>query len=158
VGRLGGGDRATVTYFNVTHGLTNVWYQFWEEPDAPCFWTDTQANFLETWRHFVAGARSADPAARVGWSRAGGSAREHQARHIWPIMQSFIEFSAAQGIQPDFISYHLFGNAPEQNRRANRRCSICVSANGFGASPHHRRQLEPPQCLLRAQPGARLPH
>ena len=50
-------------------------------------------------------------------------------------MQSFIEFSAAQGIQPDFISYHLFGNAPEQNRRANRQVLDLLSANGFAPLP-----------------------
>ncbi len=50
-------------------------------------------------------------------------------------MQAFIEFSAAQGIQPDFISYHLFGNAPEQDRRANRQVLDLLSANGFGPLP-----------------------
>ncbi len=126
---------ATVTHFNVTHGLTNVWYQFWEEPDAPCFWTDTQANFHETWRHFVAGARSADPAARVGGPEPAGGPDSIKPGTSWSIMQSFIEFSAAQGIQPDFISYHLFGSAPEQNRRANRRVLELLDANGFGQLP-----------------------
>ena len=124
-----------MTYFNVTHGLTNVWYQFWEEPDSPCFWTDTQANFLETWRHFVLGARSADPAARVGGPEPAGGPDSIKPGTSWAIMQSFIEFSAAEGIQPDFISYHLFGNAPEQNRRANRQVLDLLSANGFGPLP-----------------------
>ena len=126
---------ATVTYFNVTHGLTNVWYQFWEEPDSPCFWTDTQANFLETWRHFVAGARSADPSARVGGPEPAGGPESIKPGTSWSVMQSFIEFSAAQGIQPGFISYHLFGNAPEQNRRANRQVLDLLSANGFPPLP-----------------------
>ncbi len=126
---------ATVTYFNVTHGLTNVWYQFWEEPDAPCFWTDTQANFLETWRHFVLGARSADPAARVGGPEPAGGPDSIKPGTSWTIMQSFVEFSAAEGIQPDFISYHLFGSAPEQNRRANRQVLDLLSANGFPPLP-----------------------
>ena len=51
------------------------------------------------------------------------------------VMQAFIEFSAAQGIQPDFISYHLFGSAPEQNRRANRQVLDLLSANGFAPLP-----------------------
>ncbi len=126
---------ATVTHFNVTHGLDNVWYQFWEEPDAPCFWTDTQAEFLETWRHFVAGARSADPAARVGGPEPAGGPDSIKPGTSWAIMPSFIEFSAAQGIQPSFISYHLFGSAPEQNRRANRRVLDLLAANGFPPLP-----------------------
>src|SRR5262245_10128822 len=126
---------ATVTYFNLTHGLSNVWYQFWEEPDSPCFWTDTEVNFLETWRHFVLGARSADPAARVGGPEPAGGPESIKPRTSWSIMQSFIEFSATEGIQPDFISYHLFGNAPEQNRRANRQALDLLSANGFGPLP-----------------------
>ena len=126
---------ATVTYFNVTHGLDNVWYQFWEEPDAPCFWTDTQAEFLETWRHFVVGARSADPAARVGGPEPVGGPDSIKPGESVPVMQAFIEFSAANGIQPDFITYHLFGTAPEQNRRANRRVLELLSANGFPPLP-----------------------
>jgi hypothetical protein len=126
---------ATVTHFNVTHGLTDVWYQFWEEPDSPCFWTDTEAEFLETWRHFVAGARSADPAARVGGPEPAGGPDSIKPGTSWAIMQSFVEFSAAQAIRPDFISYHLFGSAPEQNRRANRRVLDLLSANGFPPLP-----------------------
>ena len=126
---------ATVTYFNVTHGLTNVWYQFWEEPDAPCFWTDTEANFLETWRHFVAGARSADLAARVGGPEPAAGPDSIKLGTSWAVMQSFIEFSATNGIQPGFISYHLFGNAPEQNRRANQQVLDLLDANGFAPLP-----------------------
>jgi hypothetical protein len=127
--------RATVTHFNVTHGLTNVWYQLWEEPDAPCFWTDTQANYLETWRHFVAGARSADPAARVGGPEPAGGPDSIKPGETVPLMQAFVEFSAANGIQPSFISYHLFGSAPEQNRRANRRVLELLGANGLATVP-----------------------
>lgn len=126
---------ATVTFFNVTHGLDNVWYQFWEEPDAPCFWTDTQANFLETWRHFVAGARSADPAARVGGPEPAGGPDSIKPGESVPVMQAFIEFSEAEGIQPDFITYHLFGTPPEQNRRANQQVLDLLTANGFPPLP-----------------------
>jgi hypothetical protein len=73
---------ATVTHFNVTHGLTNVWYQFWEEPDAPCFWTDTQANFLETWRHFVAGGAQRRSRGARRRTRAGRGPRQHQAGRV----------------------------------------------------------------------------
>lgn len=126
---------ATVTHFNVTHGLDNVWYQLWEEPDAPCFWTDTQANYLETWRHFVAGARSADPTARVGGPEPAAGPESIKPGEAVPLTQAFIEYSAAQGIQPDFISYHLFGSAPEQNRRASRQVLDLLSANGFPPLP-----------------------
>lgn len=126
---------ATVTYFNVTHGLTNVWYQFWEEPDAPCFWTDTEAEFLETWRHFVLGARSVDPAARVGGPQPVGGPDSIKPGTSWAIVPSFLAYSAANGIQPSFISYHLFGIAPEQSRRANRQVLDLLSANGYPALP-----------------------
>lgn len=127
--------RATVTHFNVTHGLTNVWYQFWEEPNAPCFWTDTQASFLETWRHFVAGARSADPAARVGGPETLGGPDAVKPGESVPLMRAFIEDSAAHGITPDFISYHLFGNPPEHGRHASREVHALLTANGFPPLP-----------------------
>ncbi len=127
--------RATVEHFNVEHGLDNVWYQLWEEPNAPCFWTDGQAAFLETWRHFVAGARSADPTARVGGPEALGGPEAVMPGETVPLTRACLEYSAANGIQPDFISYHLFGNPPEQGRRANRQVLEQLDATGFPPLP-----------------------
>jgi hypothetical protein len=158
---------ATVTYFNVTRGLDNVWYQLWEEPDAPCFWTDTQANYLETWRHFVAGARSVDPAARLGGPEPAGGPDSVKPGESVPLLQAFIEFSAAEGIRPDFISYHLFGSPPEQNRRANRRVldlSTPAASRRFPssweaqASRHRRGDDEPADRPGRERPAPRPHH
>jgi hypothetical protein len=127
--------KATVTYFNVTNKLTNVWYQFWEEPDGRCFWTDTQAKYLETWQHFVAGARSADPNVRIGGpAPAAGPAGVKSGESV-PLMQAFIEYSAAHGIQPSFISYHAFNAPPEEGRLRNRGVLSMLSANGLAPVP-----------------------
>ena len=116
-------------------GALNVWYQFWEEPDGRCFWTDTQAKYLETWRHFVAAARSVDPNVRVGGPAPafGPAGVIPGARR--PLMQAFIEYSAAHGIQPSFVAYHTFYAPPEESRLRNRAVLSMLSANGFGPLP-----------------------
>jgi len=127
--------RATVSYFNGTNKLTNVWYLFWQEPDSPCFWTDTQANYLETWKHFVAGARSADPAARVGGPATMGGFESIKPGWPMPLMQAFIDYSAAQKIQPSFIGYHLFESPPEVGRVRNQAILSMLKAKGLQAVP-----------------------
>ena len=127
--------KTTVTYFNVTNKLTNVWYQFWEEPDGRCFWTDTQAKYLETWQHFVAAARSVDPNVRVGGPAPAGGPASVKSGELKPLMQAFIEYSASRGIQPSFISYHTFNAPPEEGRLRNRAVRSMLSANGLAPVP-----------------------
>jgi len=126
---------ATVRYFSVDHGLTSVWYQLWEEPDAPCFWTDTQSKYLETWRHFVIGARSVDPQVKLGGPEPVGGPESIKPGESTPLLQAFLEFSKAQGLRPDFVSYHLFGAPPEAARVANRQVLALLEANGFSGLP-----------------------
>ncbi len=69
---------ATVTYFNVTHGLSNVWYQLWEEPDASVLLDRHPGQLprdLASLRRGGAQRRSRGARRR---SRAGGRPREHQ--------------------------------------------------------------------------------
>jgi hypothetical protein len=127
--------RATVTYFNVTNKLSNVSYLFWQEPDGPCFWTDTQANYLETWKHFVTGARSADPSARVGGPATAAGLESIKPGWSLPLIQAFIDYSAAQKIQPDFIAYHLFEAPPEAGRVRNRAILSMLQAKGLKPVP-----------------------
>lgn len=122
---------ATVRYFSVDHGLSNIWYQLWEEPDAPCFWTDTQAKYLETWQHFVVGARSVDPTVKLGGPEPAGGPGAIKPGESTPLLQAFLEYSKAQGLRPDFVSYHLCGAAPEAARGANRQVLALLEANGF---------------------------
>lgn len=127
--------RTTVNYFNVTYQLGNIWYLFWQEPDSPCFWTDTQANYLETWKHFVAGARSADPNARVGGPAQSASLASIKPGWPTPVTQAFIDYSAAHKIQPSFIAYHLFESPPEEGRIRNRAILSMLQAKGLKPVP-----------------------
>jgi hypothetical protein len=127
--------KATVTYFNVTNKLTNVSYQFWDEPDGGCFWTDTQAKYLETWQHFVSAARSVDPNVRVGGPAPAFGPGGVMRGETKPLMQAFIEYSASHGVAPNFVAYHMFNAPPEEGRRRNRMVSSMLSASGLGPVP-----------------------
>lgn len=127
--------RETVAYFNVTNKLTNVWYEFWPEADTPCFWTDSQDLYLQTWQHFAVGARSADPRARLGGPGTAGGPGAIKRGESVPLMQAFIDYSVAHGIKLDFVSYHLFGSTPEEGRLSNRTVLSMLSAKQLPRLP-----------------------
>lgn len=126
---------ATVTYFNVTNKLSNVWYQFWEEPDGPCYWTATQAKYLETWQHFAVAARRADPNVRIGGPASAGGPDSIKPGESVPLMKAFIDYSAANGVRPSFITYHIFEAPPEDGRLRNRTVRSLLNASGLAQVP-----------------------
>jgi hypothetical protein len=104
---------STVRYLTVTLGYENVWFQLWEEPDGPCFWTDTEANYLQLYERTARAVKRANPNARIG-----GPGSENPAGVIEPstrpLTQALIEHAAATGAPLDFVSYHYFGFTPHR--------------------------------------------
>jgi len=127
--------RETVAYYNVTNQLTNVWFVFWPEADGPCFWTDTQERYLQTWESFAAAARSVDPKARLGGPAPGGGPASIKAGQSVPLMQAFIDYSAARNIKIDFVAYHMFEGPPEEAQLRNRAVLSMLSARGLPTVP-----------------------
>lgn len=129
---------ATVHYFKVTLGLSNVWYQLWEEPDggdSPCFWTDTQAAYLAMWQHTMAGARSADPTARVGGPGTAGGATAVIGKATTPVAEALIKQSVANGTPLSFVSFHLFGVVPEWGYEQAKTTAAWLKQAGVPKTP-----------------------
>ena len=91
------------------------WYEFWNEPESPSFWSGSSEELFRAYEAFARGARRADPAAKVGglavggWNdpRAGEPAKQ-------PLLRAFIERAAARGVPLDFVSWHHFISSPEE--------------------------------------------
>jgi len=126
---------AIVRHFNVDLGIRTMWYQVWDEPDGPCYWTDTQANYLELWRHAVAGARSADPSVRIGGPGVAGGATASIRGDPTPVTRALIETSAQQGLEYGFVSFHIFESAPEQGKVQTDLAHQWLTTAGKGALP-----------------------
>lgn len=100
------GQWATLMASSVRHwvdryGLDEVrqWYfEVWNEPNLHHFWTGSQADYLELYRHTVTAIKGVDPSLRVG-----GPAT---AQAAW--IPEFLSFCEANGLPADFVTTHYY--------------------------------------------------
>jgi xylan 1,4-beta-xylosidase len=83
------------------YGVAEVreWYfEVWNEPNLHAFWTGTQADYFELYRHTAEAIKGIDPALRVGGPAS--------AKNAW--ITEFLDFCAGHGIAADFVSTHHY--------------------------------------------------
>ncbi len=73
-------------------------FEVWNEPNLPAFWTGTQQDYFMLYRHTAAALKSVDAALRVG-----GPAT---ANDEW--IDDFLDFSEKSGVPADFVSTHHY--------------------------------------------------
>jgi xylan 1,4-beta-xylosidase len=85
------------------YGLTEVkrWYfEVWNEPNLKDFWSGSQADYFELYRHAAAAIKGVDRGLRVG-----GPAT---AKEEW--IEEFLDFCERQCLPADFVSTHHYPN------------------------------------------------
>lgn len=121
--------RQAVLHYNRDKGFKIKYLEVWNEPDLPLFWSGTQEEFFGVYRATVEGARSADPAIRVGgpatssWS--GGIGQQG------PLIKNLLEFARRQQLPVDFVSWHAFEKEPSLLRDAGRGIQAWKATFGF---------------------------
>lgn len=73
-------------------------FEVWNEPNLPCFWTGTQEDYFNLYRHTVEALKEVDERLRVG-----GPAT---ARNQW--IEDFVAFCQDNRLPVDFISTHHY--------------------------------------------------
>ena len=106
-----GGDWTTFTTFMAqliaevqAAGMTgpDVRWELWNEADYSGFWSGTQAQWLDTWKHAYEQVRAAIPGAIIeGPSLASG------AGGSW--MNAFLDYCKTNNVMPDYITWHEAG-------------------------------------------------
>jgi len=106
-----GGDWTTFTTFMgqlidsvKANGMTgpDVRWELWNEADYSAFWTGTQAQWLETWKHAYQQIRAAIPGAIIeGPSLSTGPGGS------W--MNAFLDYAKTNNVMPDYIAWHEAG-------------------------------------------------
>lgn len=121
--------RRAILHYNVEKKLHIKFLEVWNEPDLELFWSGTHDEFLEVHRATVEGARSADPAIRVGgpavasWSAAIGQSP--------PLIKGLLEFSRKNHLPVDFVSWHAFEKDPSILRGAVKQIQAWKKAFGY---------------------------
>ncbi|CAN7583328.1 glycosyl hydrolase [Phenylobacterium sp. LjRoot219] len=89
------------------YGATEVrqWYfEVWNEPNLPFFWSGTQADYFELYRTTVTALKGVDPALKVG----GPSTSAIQ----W--IPEFLDFCAKNNLPVDFIGTHIYAGDKQE--------------------------------------------
>ncbi len=100
------GDWATLIHKLVGHWVerygareVSQWFfEVWNEPNLQAFWTGTQADYFNLYRHTADPIKSVDGALRVGGPATAQSA--------W--VPEFLEFCEKEKLPADFISTHYY--------------------------------------------------
>ncbi len=120
----------TVKELTVTEGYDNLWFQLWEEPNNPCYWSGTEAQYLELYAHTAAAVKRANPGARIGgpgvYDASGAIAPS-----TTPLPNALITSAQANALPLDFLSYHVFGTNPHRARNTARELDAALTAAGF---------------------------
>ncbi len=78
--------------------LRQWFFEVWNEPNLPAFWTGSQGDYFELYRHSVTTIKAIDPALRVG-----GPAT---ANDEW--IAEFVAFCDREKLPYDFVSTHHY--------------------------------------------------
>jgi xylan 1,4-beta-xylosidase len=77
------------------------WYfEVWNEPNLPNFWSGSKQDYFKLYRHSAAALKSVDARYRVGGPATAGCA--------W--IQDMILFCGTNGVPLDFVSTHAYGS------------------------------------------------
>jgi Glycosyl hydrolases family 39 len=83
-------------------------FEVWNEPDWAGFWQDTPDAFLETARHTAIAFRRVEQSLGIDLELGGPAC-------LFPdpvCVSSWLVMMRAEGIRPDFVSWHYYGNYP----------------------------------------------
>ncbi len=87
------------------------WYfEVWNEPNGPAYWTGTQDDFFKLHDYAIAGIRRALPDARVGgadFAGAGGAFMDNFLQHV---VSGQNAATGGTGTPTDFLSFHAKGS------------------------------------------------
>jgi xylan 1,4-beta-xylosidase len=116
--------RRLVRHWVERYGVDEVrhWYfEVWNEPNLRIFWTGTQAQYFELYRHTVEAIKSVDAALRVGGPATAANA--------W--LPEFLDFCRRNKLPVDFLSTHHYPNDPVWSEAQDAESQLAASKRGI---------------------------
>lgn len=109
--------------------------EIWNEPDLPRFWPDRYENFFPLYRKLFQALKTAFPRLQVGgpgFVVASYKIPEQRRRIV-----DFVKMLGENKIQPDFLSWHLYGNDPREYAEATAYYRGLLDRNGLNRTGLH---------------------
>ncbi|MEP7189610.1 MAG: hypothetical protein ABI901_10515 [Roseiflexaceae bacterium] len=103
-------------------------FEVWNEPNLPEFWTGTQADYFKLYRYTAEAIKGVDASLQVG-----GPAT---AKNAW--VEEFLDFCDTENLPADFVSTHhyptdAFGNPGDDTEAQLAKSTRSVLREGSGA-------------------------
>jgi len=111
-----------------------TWYfEVWNEPNGPAYWTGTQAEFNQLHDHAIAGVRRALPEARVGGPDVAGSGGAFMDAFLKHVVSGTNYATGQVGTPTDFLAFHAKGSPRfvDGHVRMGMAAQLGGVANGF---------------------------
>ncbi|MBW8845403.1 MAG: hypothetical protein JF607_10560 [Burkholderiales bacterium] len=87
------------------------WYfEVWNEPNGPAYWTGTQDEFNKLHDHAIAAVRRALPGARVGGPDVAGSGGAFMDAFLQHVVHGKNHATGQTGTPTDFLAFHAKGS------------------------------------------------
>jgi xylan 1,4-beta-xylosidase len=116
--------RRLVQHWVERYGVDEVrrWYfEVWNEPNLRIFWTGTQSQYFELYRHTVEAIKTVDAALRVGGPATAANA--------W--LPEFLDFCRRNKLPVDFLSTHHYPNDPVWSEAQDAESQLADSKRGI---------------------------
>ncbi|HEX3354745.1 MAG TPA: hypothetical protein VHS34_18140 [Terriglobales bacterium] len=104
------------------------YWEFWNEPDLPFFWTETPEQFYRLYEKTARALKTVDPSMKVGGDALA------IASNAGPYREGFIAYCALHKLPLDFYSWHhyaLTSADPYDMVRVGEEIRKLLDANGF---------------------------
>lgn len=111
-----------------------TWYfQVWNEPNGPSYWTGTQEEFNKLHDHAIDAVRRALPGARVGGPDVAGSGGAFMDAFLKHIVSGTNHATGQVGTPTDFLAFHAKGSPRfvDGRVRMGMASQLTGVANGF---------------------------
>ncbi|MBI3896856.1 MAG: hypothetical protein HY308_01010 [Gammaproteobacteria bacterium] len=109
--------QVTATFFKdfeIVPNGTQIYYQFWNEPDLDCNWQEGTNELLELYSQTMPYLKTAHPSAKVGGAGieawAGVVAKDRQTK-TQNLNFDLIQYARANSLPLEFVSFHYFSTS-----------------------------------------------
>ncbi len=109
--------------------------EIYNEPDSPHFWRGTRLEFFELFAQTAKALKQAFPGLKVGgpgFAPSGFLAPQGRS-----MSSGLVQYCRAQGIELDFLSFHVYTNNPADYAAAAAYYRNLLDANGYHATELH---------------------
>lgn len=105
------------------------YWEIWNEPDGPNFWTGTAADYFRLYETAARAIKKHDPSLKVGGPAVSSPHGD--------FMEKFLAYCRDRSVPLDFFSWHTYATTPFELQRNAEKVRAVLDRHGFKATESH---------------------